>query len=176
MEKKRLYFMFLAIILFSFSIVSAVNSEIGSGSLQYLKIDNIALEQNKLIVNYSFDNSEFVGSSVEISIWVANESGSEVKRISDSFPINKEGIINRQVNIDLPRNLAGTYYVYLSLSSDSNNFVRQDFVLGNSKTVGHVIFGENNGKSIGYFIILLLIALIIIFILRLQKCSLILHF
>jgi hypothetical protein len=166
--KKNILFiiLFFAICVSILYFASAVNYT-SYNSDKYLNLNNLGLEKNNLSINYSFDNRDFIGDSVEISLWVVNESGSKVERIEDSFSINKQGLINRQVSLSLPKYLVGNCSLYIAVSSNLNNFIKQPFnVKELSKITGNAVndFGKN--VTIHYLVIFVLIIIILIFLFR----------
>jgi hypothetical protein len=166
--KKNIPFiiLFFAICVSVLYFASAVNYT-NYNSNRFLNLNNLVLEKNNLSINYSFDNRDFIGDSVEISLWVINESGSEVKRIEDSFPINKQGLINRQVSIGLPKHLSGNCSVYIAVSSEPNNFIKESFNIEElSKITGNAVSAFGMNVTINYLAIFVLIIIILIFLFR----------
>ncbi len=127
-----------------------------------IEIKDIKQEGDILNVNYNLDNSNLIGETVSLDIWIVDEGGVEVTRIQDVFAINKDGLIERNVEIELPKGLTGIYYIYFALSSDLSDFTRQSVVLGKSGTTGFVVFDTTKGK-IGVYIVFLLIVVVSVF-------------
>lgn len=136
--------------------------------LNFIEVGELVYENNKLNVNYHFDSSKVVGEGASVDIWVTDENGNELNRVQDLFAIDGS-IINRNVVIDLDRNLAGIYYVYFALSDDADNFIKQSVVLGEGRTTGFFIWGATNGKMIGYIIFLIIILVGVFLIFRNHK-------
>ncbi len=135
--------------------------------LQVIKINEISHEEDGLNISYDFDHSSFIGDSISVEIWIVNEDGVEVKRVTDSFDINKDGVIKRDVLMELPEDLAGIYSVYFALSSELNNFVRQSVVLGKSVGTVRAVLGEDSGgKAIAYGLFIIVVIAGIFFIVR----------
>lgn len=142
------------------------NISISIPGLKIISIKEIVQEKKILKINYDFDNSNVVGESAVVEIWIIDEDGVEITRTYDEFSIKKEGMIERSVEIQLPGGLAGVYYVYFALSSDLSDFIKQSIVLGGSKTIGFVVLDTFRGKMWVYAVFLLIIAVGIFFIWR----------
>lgn len=132
----------------------------GLGSIT---IKNISQEKDILRINYDFDSSNFIGEETSVDIWIVNNDGIEVKRVQDSFPVNKDGATHRILEIDAS-DLSGIYDIYFALSDNLNNFIRQSVVLGKSGVTGFVVFDTDRGKLTIYIIFLAIIAIAIFFI------------
>ncbi len=130
----------------------------------FINIKDIQNNKNFLNLSYTFNNENFIGQEISIDIWVADENNLEIKRFKDFFPINKEGLIERNLLLELPKDSVGIYSIYLAVSDDLDNFVKQNIILGESSSTGFVIFGESKGKMIVYivFVIIILIGIIVI--------------
>ena len=137
--------------------------------LQLIEIKEIVSEKNNLNISYKFDNSDFIGETVSVEIWVFDEEEVEVSRYIDTFPINKDGLIERNILVELPAGLVGIYGVYFALSSNLDDFEKQTVVLGKSSATGFMVLGDDSGKNIGYFIFLLIVGLVVFFIYRRSK-------
>ena len=133
--------------------------------LEAINIREMIQEGRNLVINYSFDNSNFIGDFVIIDIWISDEAGNEIKRIQDKFDINKEGLIDRNVEIDVS-GLSGIYYVNFALSSNLKEFVRQSIILGKTSTTGFAILDFTQDNTIIYVIFVLLVGIAVFFILR----------
>ena len=115
-----------------------------------------------LNLSYSFDKLNLVGGSVSIAVWINNKEGAEIQRIADSFPINKDGLIERNILIKLPNNLTGIYSVNLALPPDFNNFVNQSFVLERPQSItGNSILDIFDRYPLNYTIIFLILFIFI---------------
>jgi photosystem II stability/assembly factor-like uncharacterized protein len=135
------------------------------GNSGAISIDEILQEKDILEVNYVFDNSNFIGNEIGVDIWVVDSDEIEIKRVRDIFPINKDGLIERGVLVELPEDLVGIYYVYVALSSDLEDSVKQSVVLGKSVSTGMVVFADQ-GKMTGYIVFLFVIGGMVFFIIR----------
>jgi len=131
----------------------------GLGSI---KIKDIQQEENILRVIYEFDNSNIIGESVLVDIWLEDGEGYGITRFQDVFNINRDGLIERTIEFEL-ENVAGIYYVYLALSDDLDNFVRESVVLGEAEGTGFVVFDTDGGKF-GVYIVFLLVLGIAVFL------------
>jgi len=136
------------------------------GGLQLVKVGEIIHEKDILNVSYTFDRGNLIGEEASVEIWIVNEDGVEVRRFIDSFGINRDGVIERNVLIELPEDLAGIYSVYFALSSDLDNYARKAVVLGKSRGTGFAIFDSSGGKMAGYVVFLLIVGVGIFFILK----------
>jgi len=134
-------------------------------SLKIISIKDIKQEEKTLKIIYDFDNSNVVGDSVSVDIWLEDSDGYEITRISDVFSINKEGPIERNIDIKL-KNPAGIYYVYLALSDDLDNFIKKSVVLGDTRATGQVVLDTFKGKFTIYIIFVILIVIVVFFIWR----------
>ncbi|MBT4135432.1 LamG domain-containing protein [archaeon] len=136
-------------------------------SLSMIEVKEVIYNKGTIDINYSFDNSNIIGNEVSVEIWLVNEEGIEVQRIVDSFSINRDsGIIERSIVMELEEDLAGIYSIYLAMSSNLGEFVRQGVVLGDSGGTGFTILDQPGNKLIGYAVFLLMIAIGIFFILK----------
>ncbi len=127
--------------------------------LQIIKINEIRHEKGVLNISYSFDNSNVIGNAVSIEIWILDSEENEILRTNDVFPINKDGLIERNVLIPVSEDLIGIYTVYFALSDDLDNYVRQSIVLGEARTIGRTILDSPRNKAIGYAIFVLIIGI-----------------
>jgi len=130
-----------------------------------IKIKEMESGKGFLNISYDFDNNGFVGNKIDVEIWIIDFNVTEIKREVDSFPINKNGNIKRNFVMEVPRDLTGVYYVYMALSNDLDNFVKQSVVFGESKTTGNVVLAEGSGgKLVVYIIFVIVVVAVIIFI------------
>tara|TARA_Y100000310_G_scaffold278177_1_gene296475 strand:+ start:357 stop:1007 length:651 start_codon:yes stop_codon:yes gene_type:complete len=135
-----------------------------------VEITEIINEKDGLNISYAFDNSEVVGEGVVVEIWLVDERGNEIKRMKDGFSINKEGLIERNIKMELPSSLVGIYNIYFALDSDLEDFVKQSVVLGDSSsTTGFAIFDTPWGDVVAYIIFLLVILIGVLFIWKRHK-------
>lgn len=138
-------------------------------SSDLIKIDSIFQEKNNINISYTFDNAKIAGESAIVEIWIVSEDGVEIKRISDSFSINLEGPIKRNIVLELPSNLAGIFSIYLALSSELDNFERESIVLGSPSGTGFAILDGTRGKIISYIIFVIIIGIGVLFVIRGHK-------
>ncbi|MBT4166197.1 prolyl oligopeptidase family serine peptidase [archaeon] len=139
------------------------------GGLKLIRIGEIVHEKNGLNVSYVFDNSDLIGDSTAVDIWLLNEEGVEIIRFVDEFAITREPPIERNVLIELPSKSIGIYSVYFAVSSDLDNFAKQSVVLGKSVGTGWAIFETSGGKIIGYIIFALVVGVGLFFVIRGRK-------
>ena len=126
-------------------------------------IDEIKQENKDLNISYFYNGT--VGENVAIEIWIENDEGLEIKRITDSFIIENE-LTKRNILMELPDNLIGIYYIHFALSTDLDNFIRQSIVLGKPVTTGFGVFNEFNRKIVGYLTFVIIILIGIFFIIK----------
>jgi len=131
-----------------------------------IEIKEIKHEEQGLNISYIFDNSNIIGEDVSVEIWIVDDVEDEIKRYVDSFSINKEGVIERNVLIELPEDLVGIYSVYFAMSSDLDNFVKQNVVLGKSVSTGFAVFDTTGGKMIGYVVFIIIVGVGVFFAIR----------
>ena len=132
--------------------------------LDYIRLGEINYEKGILNINYSLDNSRLIGESVVLDIWVTDENENEIKSIQKEIDLNKE-IVSDSLSIDLG-DLSGVYYLYMAISSNHENFIRKQMVLGNSGTTGFAILNNFRGKFIGYVIFIIVIGIAVFFIVK----------
>jgi hypothetical protein len=133
--------------------------------LKMIEIKDVVQEKNLLRVNYDFDGAYVIGDEVLLDMWVVDDANVEINRVQDMFNVRGEGIIEREIVIDIGKSV-GVYYVYFALNSDLDNFVKQSVILGNSRTIGQVVLDTFKGKMIGYVAFLVMIAIALFFIIR----------
>jgi len=170
---------------FDLNVPEEMTSEINKGSLEVkceeasdvqnisvsipkefglIEIKDIKQEGDILKINYTFDSSKFVGDNIDVEIWLTNENETELMRIVDKSPINKAGLIKRNVEMQLPEGLeGGVYYLYFAFSSDTNNFIKKPVVLS---ITGKTVLDSEKGKFWVYILFLLIIGIAIFFIWR----------
>jgi len=137
--------------------------------LQTINILSVTHTEKGLALAYSFDNSNVIGEEVTIEMWLQDEIGDEVGRITDIFPINKDGLIERNINLELPEDLVGIYYIHFAISPDLDDFVRQSVVLGESAATGNVVFGTTRGRIISYLVFVVFIGAGVLLVLKGHK-------
>lgn len=138
----------------------------GLGSIEIIDIIN---EPPELKISYTFDNSDFIGDNIDIEIWIIDDEGIEIKRITDNFPINKEGLIERNIVIELPENSVGIYDVFFALASDLESYTKRSIILGKSVGTGQAILGTADGKGLPFLIFILVIGVGVFFIFRTHR-------
>jgi hypothetical protein len=133
-----------------------------------VEIKKIVNENDLLNINYVFDNV-FLGEEIRMEIWINDENGNELKRISDVFT-SEELLVKRDISMELPKNLVGIYSIYFALESDLEDFVKQSVVLGqSSSTTGFAVFNTFKGEMAAYSIFVLVIILGIFLIWKRNK-------
>ncbi len=130
-----------------------------------LEIVEISEKNKKINVSYVFNNENFFGDTVFVEIWVENSDGFEIKRVIDSFPIRKDSLIERSELIDLDE-VTGIYDVYIALSSDLDNYLKESIIVGESFISGRGIIKVAKGKGFPYLIFLLIIGIGVFFIFK----------
>ncbi len=124
--------------------------------LDIININQIIQEKNLVKISYNFDNSYVIGDVASVDIWIEDSDGYEIERIQDIFDINKEGLIER--NVEIKFDGSGVYYVYFALSDDLESFVRESVVLGEAtKTTGSIVLDTLKRKMSVYIGFLILI-------------------
>ena len=103
--------------------------------------------------------------------WVVDNDGIEIKRIRDSFPINKDSLIERNVFLELPKNSIGVHDVYFAISSDLESYSKRSVILGKSYTTGEAVLNIAKGKGVPYLTFLLIIGIGVYFIFRRHRKS-----
>jgi len=157
MRKRKIGFIVMMLLLVLVPIISAAENPI--------KINEIETGKDFINISYEFDNSEFVGDTIDIEIWIIDFNLTEITREVDSFSIRKTSPIKRNLIIEVPKKLVGVYNVYFALSSDQENFVKQSVVFGETKTTGNVVLGEGStGKLTIYIIFIVIVVAVIILI------------
>lgn len=138
-----------------------------------IQIEKIDINGETLNLTYKFDNSQFIGGSIGIDIWITNNSDAELNRIRDEFSINKDGLIERNLLIELPSDLTDEGYLYLAPSSDLTDFVKQPIYIKENSITGNIIlnFGDVNldNKKIFFFLSFIFIIGIFFIILHNRK-------
>lgn len=134
-----------------------------------IKIREMKLDNGLLNIIYTFNNEGFIGEETYVEIWVKNPDGFEINRIKDSFSINTDQLIVRDINLDLKEEPHGVYDVFFSHPSDSKDYIKKSVILGNSRTSGNAIFNVSKGKGLPYLAFLIFIGIGIFFILRAHR-------
>jgi hypothetical protein len=154
-------------------VVNIINSESASKGEGPILVNEIDRNKDGLNISYSFDNSKYVGDAITIDLWIMSVNGSEIKRASDNFPINKAGSIKRDFFIEFSKDLTGVYSVYIQVNSEPASLVKEVVELEkfveskNKKSVtGKAILDQNPGRMIGYGIFVLIIVVVIFFIIK----------
>tara|TARA_Y100000310_G_C20664005_1_gene806421 strand:- start:450 stop:1307 length:858 start_codon:yes stop_codon:yes gene_type:complete len=132
--------------------------------LEIINIGEISQEKDIVKISYNFDNSYVIGDTASVDIWIEDSEGYEVSRFQDVFDITKEGIIERNIEIEFEG--SGVYSIYFALSNDLDSFVRESVVLGEVRGTGFTIFDEYAGKFGIYIGFIVLIGVIVFFIWR----------
>ncbi len=129
-----------------------------------IAVKSIEQQGDVLNITYVFDNSYFIGNEADIEIWIENQSQAEVKRNSDYFSIDREGLIERNVLINFGGLPNGSYNIYFSFG-DGNKAAKESIILESSIT-GKTILDEPRNKWAGYIIFILVIIAGVFFIIR----------
>jgi len=152
-------------------VVEVISFESASKGGSPIQIIETVRSKRGLNISYSFDNSKYVGEIITIDLWVMSVNGSEVKRASDNFYINRAGPIKREIFIEFPQNFAGIYSIYLQVNSEPMSLIKEiveleKFVEGKNKksVTGKAILDEKPGRIIGYGIFVLIVIAVIFFI------------
>lgn len=132
--------------------------------LSTIIIKELKYQKKGLDISYSLDTTNFYDDSAEIEIWLIDGDGIEEKRIKDSFNVNKGGISERNILMELPEGLTGIYTIYFAYSNDLENYVKQSVVLGKSSATGLAILDEPRNKMIIYVIFVFALFIIVFFI------------
>jgi hypothetical protein len=176
---------------FDLNVPEEVVSEINKGSLEIkceeasdiqdisisipkefslIEIKDIKQEEDVLKINYVLDSSKFVGENIDVEIWLSSENGTELMRIVDKSPINRDGLIERNIEMQLPEDLKkGFYFIYFAFSNDINNFIKKSIILGvdgGLGITGEAVLDSEKGKFGVYILFLLILGIAIFFIWR----------
>ena len=143
-------------------------------SLDSIRIKDIQRVDNGLNLSYSFDPSDYIGESISVDIWLVdgNNQTNEIRRIRDNFPISDNRIVERNVFMNVSKNVLGSYDVYFALTSDLNEFAKKSIVLSNNISrggsfgTGMVILDDSGSKNIGYAIFVLVVLVGVFFIVK----------
>ena len=146
----------MLMILFIIGLVNAQNLDI-------IEVKELVIEGSELNIKYIFDNSKFIGDNVEIQIWIADE-GNTIISYLDSFPINFDESIERNVSITLLKSMEGSYDIFFALSSDLDDYLDGSFSINKSGITGMAVFSIVEGKAFPYFAFLFVIFVVIFFI------------
>lgn len=154
----------------SYAVGDVLNQEVieefdDLGNLEGFQIVDLVHKGKGLDMNYTFDDSSYVGEEIYLEIWIVNPEGVEVKRDVDIFSIKREGLVERSLLIKFQDNLVGKYEVYFALSSDLDNYLKKSFFVGNSLTTGNAVFNAVKGNVTGFviFIIVIFVGVFLIF-------------
>jgi len=137
-----------------------------------IKIKHIEFEKNNLNIFYEFNNSNIIGELTSIKIKILNQENIEIINYTDSFNLNKNPPISRNISIPFLKDLTGIFYLELSMYSHPEISTKQSLILGNSITTGNAILKKENKNLIGYlFFIGIIFLVIFIFLYRNIKFS-----
>jgi len=137
------------------------------GTLEVITIENLEIKEEGVEVSYSFDNFGFIGNSISTVIWISNASKDEIERVYDTFPIDRDGPISRDVLIEIPSGrLNGVYFVQVALSNNLDNYAIQSFVMRNPSITGNVTIETQKAKLSIYAVFLVGIVIVIFIIAR----------
>lgn len=137
-----------------------------------LKINKINIEKNNLNLNYEFDNSNIIGEKTSIKIKILNQNNIEIANYTDTFKINKNPPINRNLSIMIPKGTKGIFNIELSMYPHPEISIKQSIIFGNSITTGNTILEKETNNLTGYlFFIGLIFTVILVFLYRNIKYS-----
>lgn len=129
-----------------------------------IEIKDIKQENNLLKISYVLDSSKFIGENIDVEIWLSSENGTELMRIIDKSPINRDGLIERNIEMQLPEGLeGGSYTISFAFSNELNNFIKKPIVLS---ITGKAVLDSEKGKFWVYILFLLILGVAIFFIWR----------
>ena len=132
--------------------------------LNMININQIIQEKNLVKISYNFDNFYVIGDMAFVDVWIEDSNGYEIGRFQDVFDINKDGLIERNVEIEFEGE--GIYYVYFALSDDLESFIKESVVLGKASGTANVVLDTLKGKMRVYVAFLLLIGVSVFLIWR----------
>ena len=167
MVKKRV-FLLIGGILFLISInliVSQISFNLEeNNNAGYIILENIDY-YGYLDINYSFNNSLFIGPHVIVDISVRNETDGEITKTQDFLDINKEGIIKKETLIQTDLEPSKQYYIYFSLSDYPEEYLKYSFSLSEEDSGKQ---GRNSLKT-SYFIVILIIVILILGVILIKR-------
>jgi len=127
-----------------------------------LKIKDIKIDNNKLIISYYLKTS-IINENVSIIIWINDEEGKEKLSYYDSYYVENE-ISERTVELYL-ENLVGIYDLIIAKMPEKKIQDKRNIVIGKQRGTGYSIIDEiNEVNYIKLKIFIYIIAWIIFFI------------
>jgi hypothetical protein len=157
---KKAVIALVGIVLILIVIVSAQGNE---GLIQ---IKDIEIRGDSIDLTYVFDTTGFTGNSVDVEILVSNHT-SQVKRVVDTLPLDKEGILEKNVLIELPKKLSGEHFIHMRIPGNFKNIVSHKIMLGKAIGTGNVVLAENAGGKFTVYVIFIIVVIgVIVFISR----------
>ncbi|MDP2926414.1 MAG: hypothetical protein Q8N99_08605 [Nanoarchaeota archaeon] len=143
-------------------IAEELNESINNGIL----LKEIKAGKNYLNLSYSFDTSDYIGLGTSVLLWIADENNTEIKKLRDSFYMNKEGLIDREVSFDTKDIVPGRYNIYIALADRPDEYLTNSFFIGKQKLMGYTILDQPKYKMAGYGVFCLMIIIAVFFIVR----------
>jgi len=132
-----------------------------------IKVKDIKIQKDKINLFYEFNNSNIVGEITTIKIKILNSANIEIVNYTDSFKLNKNPPILRNISINLPEDITGIFSISLSMNSHPEISTKQTLIIGDSKSTGNIILEKRNNNLIGYsFFIGIIFMIILIFLYR----------
>ena len=187
---KNLFKMLLIIILINFNLLAFCsayefnffeNFSSNKTNFNFNKIHtrinfyNLTIEKNKLNLEYLFNNQNLIGEEINIKILILNENQTEITGLIDTFNINQDNMIYRNLKADLTadltKNLKGNCSILFTLLPNEEIFLKKYFFINNSLKKSNINENFSNKKDnlIFYFLIFLIFLIIILFIIKNQK-------
>ncbi|MFA5856909.1 MAG: hypothetical protein WC867_06110 [Candidatus Pacearchaeota archaeon] len=133
--------------------------------LESIKIKEVEHQKGNLAISYTLNSSD-ISKDISVNIWLIDKDKIEIKRIEDKFKIESIGENERIINMEIPENIIGVYYLYFALSSNKEDYVRQSVVLGKPTTTGMAVFENPENKKFIYivFIVIVLSGIFFVFL------------
>ncbi len=132
---------------------------------------NLTIDKNKLNLKYFFDNQNLIGEEINIKISILDENQTEIKSLIDTFNINQDRIIYRDLETDLITDLEGNCSILFIFLPNEEVILKRNFFINNSLKDTEISKNLLNKKNnlIFYFLIFLIFLIIILFTIKKQK-------
>jgi hypothetical protein len=130
-----------------------------------LTIKKVEYKDKKLEIDYIFNNSKFIGENISVEIWILNSYGEKIKDYIDTFSIRRDSPIERKIDLTISKD-PGVKEIYIALLDKRDDYVKQNIIIGNSKTTGNTILESPKNKFISYVIFLIIIGIGIFLIIK----------
>ncbi len=183
---KNIFKMFLIIILINFNLLTICyayefnffeNFSLNETNFTFNKktpiinFYNLTIDKNKLNLKYFFNNQNLIGEEINIKISILDENQKEIKGLIDTFNINQEKIIYRDLETDLITDLKGNCSILFILPPNGEIILKRNFFINNSFKEAKISKNLSNKKNdlIFYFLAFLIFLIIILFIIKKQK-------